>query len=487
MKLAGLDLNATRLRAVQGSAGAPPRPLALDGAHRDLPVALSLEGRHPEVGRPGLALCRRLPHLACLNILPYLGDRREWIAGRHRLDAARALTLVFERVQPALAGARGLALAVPGYVTAAQVAALAPLLEKLKILALGSITAPLAAALAAYREQPWLGPALVLDADDQALTLTLLTADEEQARVLAEKTLPGLDLRAWTEGVLNAVADRCVRHSRRDPRDSATTEQSLYEQIETGLDVWRQGQMVELVIQASSWFQNLILRPEEIAAFCGRLARQTTDGIQSLVAQMEHEPPRRLIVTDAVARLPGLVPALHRYAGEPAVRAVPPAELESEDGGSGHVVLLAADAVSGMAYELADRFHSGDLPRTHLDAVAPLPVPQPVAEGPARLHFRGQDHPLRGQTFTVGRQAGCDLVFDAEQYPTVSARHCEIAFDHRHYVVRDRSRNGTLLNDRPVIQQAVLRPGDWIRLGPDGPVLRFLGQVDPERRLGTIA
>ena len=47
MNLAGLDLNATRALAVSGAAGARPRPLALDGAHADLPLALNLEHRHP--------------------------------------------------------------------------------------------------------------------------------------------------------------------------------------------------------------------------------------------------------------------------------------------------------------------------------------------------------------------------------------------------------------------------------------------------------
>ena len=78
-------------------------------------------------------------------------------------------------------------------------------------------------------------------------------------------------------------------------------------------------------------------------------------------------------------------------------------------------------------------------------------------------------------SFSLGRDPGCDLVFESELYPHVSARHCEIIFDRRAYVICDRSRHGTLVNDRPVEQQAPLHSGDWIRLGPRGPVLRFLG------------
>ena len=54
MSLIGLELNGTRARAVIGPGEVPPRTLALDGKGSDLPMALSLENRRPEVGRgPG--------------------------------------------------------------------------------------------------------------------------------------------------------------------------------------------------------------------------------------------------------------------------------------------------------------------------------------------------------------------------------------------------------------------------------------------------
>jgi pSer/pThr/pTyr-binding forkhead associated (FHA) protein len=142
--------------------------------------------------------------------------------------------------------------------------------------------------------------------------------------------------------------------------------------------------------------------------------------------------------------------------------------------------------VARAAHALADRVHGGDLARVHLAQTAPLLRRITLDDGPARLQFLERDYPLHGPAFTLGRQPGCDLVFDSAHYPTVSARHCEILFDGRRHLLRDRSRNGTLLNDRPVMQQAMLQAGDWIRLGPDGPLLRFLGQADGQT-LGTTA
>ena len=51
--LAGIDLNAMRVRAVYGTSQVAPRPLPLTDAHSDLPMAISLEARRPQVGRPG--------------------------------------------------------------------------------------------------------------------------------------------------------------------------------------------------------------------------------------------------------------------------------------------------------------------------------------------------------------------------------------------------------------------------------------------------
>ena len=69
-------------------------------------------------------------------------------------------------------------------------------------------------------------------------------------------------------------------------------------------------------------------------------------------------------------------------------------------------------------------------------------------------------------------------LFEAGQYPTVSPQHCDIILDRRCFTLRDHSRQGTLVNERPVVRQVALHSGDWIRLGPHGPLLRFLGKAD---------
>jgi hypothetical protein len=371
MTLIGLDLNATRVRAEGGPAEAA-QPLALAGNEYEQPLVISLEGRDPVVGRAGLALCRRLPHLACLDFLAALGSARTWVAGRHRLDAARALTLVFKELKAAIQ-ARGkvarskpsLALAVPSYLDPAQLAVLSTLVENMRWSPIGSVAAPLAAALAAFIEWPWSGNAAFVDVDDHALTLALVAEDRGYARVVGQRVLPQLNRLAWRNRLVDALSDRCIRHSRRDPRESASAEQMLYDQLDDVEEACCQGQLVEVLIQAAHWGQNLILQPREVAVFCSVFARQVLSEILELVASVPDEAQLGAVfLTAAASRLPGLQ-----------------AEIEGSLGDRAPVSVLPADAVARTAHDLAARFQRGDLPAGHLDVTAALaPVASVVGD-----------------------------------------------------------------------------------------------------------
>jgi hypothetical protein len=471
MTLYGLDLNASRLRAVSGPIGHFPWAVPLSPPRADLPLALALQGRCPEVGVPGLRLCRQSPHLACVNFLPHLGDRgTRWSAGPHQLDAGRALALVLQQVRGRCAGAEGALLAVPAYLTLDQISELIALTHEARLPVLGTVAAPLAAALAAYAEEPWQGTAAILDLDDHALTLTSVFVALEQVEVLQTLVLAHLGLRTWQTRLLDLLSDCCIYQSRRDPRDSPGAEQSLFDQLEEVMEGCRQGKLLRLAIETTQWYQNLVLEPGEVIAFCDPLIDEVVTVLHTLLMDCgTDEPPGMVVLTAEAGRMPGLLCAVQEY-------------LEDSP-----AVVLSPDAMARAAHTLAAHFQRGDLPPGHLDSVAPLPLPQPVEAGPARLHYQGRNYPLTGRTFVLGHQPGCDLLFDLDRHPGVSARHCEIRSHQRGFLLCDSSEKGTLVNDAAVDCQVVLRPGDWIRLGPHGPLLRFLGQAAGSQPLTTTA
>lgn len=107
-------------------------------------------------------------------------------------------------------------------------------------------------------------------------------------------------------------------------------------------------------------------------------------------------------------------------------------------------------------------------------SAAPRPVPSPPAEkpargrGPARLRIV-EPEARRGETFTlddevtVGRGGGCGIVLDDSFVSQVHAR--VFRRDGDVYVEDLGSRNGTLLNGRPVERAERVRRGDRVQFG----------------------
>jgi pSer/pThr/pTyr-binding forkhead associated (FHA) protein len=76
----------------------------------------------------------------------------------------------------------------------------------------------------------------------------------------------------------------------------------------------------------------------------------------------------------------------------------------------------------------------------------------------------GQEVPVRGPTFLIGREEGCHL---RPQSPEVGPRHCEILVGEALLAVRDLgSQAGTFVNGQRVAGQRELRGGDLLRIGP---------------------
>ncbi|MCI0681961.1 MAG: FHA domain-containing protein [Gemmataceae bacterium] len=493
MSLVGLEINGTRVRGVLGPLGDYPLPLPLEPPAQELPLALSLEKSTLEIGAAALRLLRLRPHLVCHGFLTNLHNAtKTWQAGRHRLDAAKAMAAVWQRLEPMCRRTGGVVATLPGYLAKSAAETVFTLGQQSKVPMLGSLSAPLAAALVGYAEQTWIESALIVDVDDHALTLALVKAVDGLAHMLDNRSYPHLGMRYWKDRLVNALSDCCVLQSRRDPRDAPAAEQALYEQLDGLLEASFQGRYLHLGIQATSWYQNLLVQPEQAAAFCGQLTRRLLTEIGSLLQGLPpEEMPTSIVLTHAAGRLPGIVPHL-RGLVEDWVREImirqTPTPIPDEDFGEDlmretgqetpRVAILSADALARSAHAVGAWLERGDLPRGHRDVVAPLPLPQAVEAGPARLHFQGQEYVIHEPTFCLGSHTGCHLVIDAGRHPGVAGKHCEILHDRRHYVLYNRSQEGTLVNDSPVTGSVMLRAGDWIRLGARGPVVRFLGQVN---------
>jgi hypothetical protein len=401
---AGIDLNASRLRAVQGPMSLPPRPIMWHGIQTDceeLPLAVSLENRHPRIGLDGLRLSRLMPHLVCTGFLGFVGEERLWGMGRNRLDALGAMSLIYEKLRTVCAGA-AIALALPTYLSRPQVQQLIHLAQKARLPLLACIAAPLANALIANLEDPSTGLTLIIDVDEHALSAAIVLNDDEQLFLQGSESWTTLGSSCWKNRLIDELADRCIRQSRRDPRECAQTEQHLFEQLENALDRCQQGKPFEILVQTDNWYQNLLLRPEDLSAGCHKLLTSAIGKLQKfLVAMHSQDQVHRVILTHAAARLPGLVTAvqaIERHVspagssdacedfGEDLIDSAGPASLPGPSSFPSSSLgtrrsTLSPDSAARGAHEIAGRVFRKELAPGYHDQVLPLPS---LKDTPAR-------------------------------------------------------------------------------------------------------
>ncbi|MBX3399644.1 MAG: hypothetical protein KF873_12950 [Gemmataceae bacterium] len=379
-KLLGLDMTASRIRGL-AVAGGHTNPVSLDRTTDELPLFINLEPRVPDVGRSGYAAARKHPHLVCSNFLPQLGQTREWRGTRATLTPESALAAAFEKIRPAvLAEADAAAIALPSYLVAPQVKALREIAAKAKFPAIGTASAPLA--VAAHRAKlvlkprkpssapnpEWVvpirpqdagpGEIVFVDADEFALSAAVVSIQPAEARLLSLAAWPKLSMKVWKDRLIDSLSDRCVRLCRRDPRDSADAEQSLFEQLDAALEKVRQAQPVTLVLRGEKWYQDLVQQPTDFDSHCAPLIKSAAENLREIVANAgAAAPPRAVWLTDSAAKLPGLAAAIFQNASERT-----------------EVAVLPPDAVTEAAAALHARWQADRLPRVHLDGIIGLEI-----------------------------------------------------------------------------------------------------------------
>jgi hypothetical protein len=92
---------------------------------------------------------------------------------------------------------------------------------------------------------------------------------------------------------------------------------------------------------------------------------------------------------------------------------------------------------------------------------------------------------------SIGRDSSSSIKFDRGKDDLVSRFHakivCGMGRQHEYRIADLGSTNGTFVNNKRVISSARLVPGDLIRLGPNGPQLRFELSPQPRAPRGLLA
>lgn len=247
-----------------------------------------------------------------------------------------------------------------------------------KIPICGSVVAPLA--VVAHRANT-VGPGgtvLVLDADEFALSASLVTVTANDVRLLGSAAWPQASLKLWKNRLIDGISDRCIRVCRRDPRDSGDAEQLIYDQLDTVMDQARAGQKTTISLRNDHWYQDVTPTPEELEIASLPMLRVAVEGLkQLLMGQSLNVPPRAIWFMPSAGRLPGLAAKLYRHSSEQTA-----------------ISILPANAIAEATAALVPRWVENLLPKSHADGVLPwerllsvVPLdPVPVPTKPAILH-----------------------------------------------------------------------------------------------------
>jgi hypothetical protein len=360
MTLIGLEIDATRARAVCGPAGQLPAPLRLADTHDELLLAINLEKRQAQLGGGALTVCRKHPDFACLDFLPHLGRDRTWIGGRHRLDAQRAVGMVVEHLGQRFGKCDGAAMSVPAYFDLSQLDHLTRLAEKARWRVLGAMPRSLAAAIAAREHLPWTGVVLVLDIDGHALTWSAVGVEGNQATLLGQECIAVWSRNFWLSHLLNGIAERCIRQTRIDPRDPADMEQHVFEQLLSLLEHPPSAHAVAIELRYGHPPQRIQVTGADLIESCAPLAQAVAGRIEPICKETAaHGPVGLVVLTAAAAQMPGLSAAVEAALPRPPAHAPINSEdfgeglLEEEAGPPAGALALGPDALARASHYLA--------------------------------------------------------------------------------------------------------------------------------------
>jgi hypothetical protein len=302
-----------------------------------------------------------------------------------------------------------------------------------------------------------------LDAGLFRVTATVLEQGDDVA-VRAEHALLQSGLTGVMDAFARRIADAFVRATRFNPFRHGETEQALYDRLPQWLEALQAEERLELGLPYAGDEVRVTIERDELLGAAAGFYR----AIAQLVAQ-HREPGSRLVVlvSDRLARLPGLVAELARL-DDTRVEAL-------ERGHAARSALLAMPRAGAVDVKFLKRLPWRAAPVQAEPAVV-------AADAPSTASRHSATHVVSGSTAYLVGAAG--LVVGRETDPArrtivvpdghsgVSRAHAEIQLRDGELKLRDLSRYGTFVNERKIMGEVVLQPGDVVRVGSPGVELR---------------
>ena len=467
MSLLGLELSDAGI-LVAGSE--PAGLLKVDGNSVESPGFALPEKKGLTVGRAA----ERKAHLYPRQILNHFWDQLNTeplekpspFAQNHAEIAFEHFAHIWETVKH---HGQEIVIAVPGFYTREHLGFILGITRELSIPVKGFV--PLA--VAAVPDRLPEGLLLHLDMHMHRFEITRLQrAGQLSQKDTASSEGNGLSklYRRWVD----AIAEEFVRSTRFDPLHQAATEQELYDRLPGVLTQLNQNPSVYFEMTGGSKVYHVTLTRDIFY----QKAAPVFQEIQRLIGRLydrfgKNEPGAVLMLTDRIARLPGVTPMLA------AIENFKIIELQSG---------CAALGIFGFENQLIAQQPGGSAPFL---TTRPLPAENSISEAQPQRHPQTQPQPthilyrnlayrITAKPLVIGLEqaTAASGILIRGQTAGVSRKHCAVQLRGNEVVLTDYSTYGTFVNEDPINMKTILSLGQIIRVGTPGETLKLIACMD---------
>jgi len=278
--------------------------------------------------------------------------------------------------------------------------------------------------------------------------------------------------RRWVD----AIAEEFVRSTRFDPLHQAATEQELYDRLPGVLrqlyrnpDVYFEmtggSKVYHVTLTRDLFFKKGATVFEEmrrfVSRFCDRYGKAGAGPV--------------LILSDRIARLPGIIDMLSEIEDSKII------ELEPGAGALG-ILKFTGLLFEQQAGSSAPFLTSRPLPN---DGSISYEEPRKDAGGqqqPTHILYRHLAYPIMEKPLIIGLERVADesSIQIQGQIAGVSRKHCTVQLQGNKVVLKDYSTYGTFVDENPVKEQTNLLLGQKLRVGTPGEILNLIACLDRE-------
>ena len=360
-------------------------------------------------------------------------------------------------------------IAVPGFYSREQLGLILGISQELGIPVKGFV--PLA--LAAVPERLPEGLLLHLDLHLHRFEVTRLERTERLSQkdsISSEGNGLSKLYRKWVD----AIAEEFVRSTRFDPLHQAATEQMLYDRLPGILSQLCQNPRVYFEMPGGSKVYRITLNRDLLS----QKGAPVYEEMHRLVGRFcdrygRTEPGTILMLTDRLARLPGLKALLAGIENNRVIELEPGAAalgilkfyrplFEQQTGKNAPFLTSRASP--------AEAPQSSEEPRTDLER-------QPR---PTHILYRNFAHPITEAPLIIGLQnfGGESGIQIQGQIAGVAQKHFAVQLQGNQVVLNNYSTHGTFVDEQPVTDKTTLRLGQTLRVGTPGETLRLIACLD---------